>query len=252
MSAPSLAEGLDKLLHYCTLHKPNIRAFTSSDSKYFRIHCETDIPVSYSAVQIFLDIIFSMLNKVISFYSGTDKNLLYVALQTPQLSYEPSIYTDKMDCELKLGQHDNHIAIPLALSKVQSPLYCPEIFSRSCKSVLAEIMHAHTKTSLVGQVETLIQESPGDQWDLERIANVFNMSVSTFRRKLSNDGASFNALLSKVRYDYAKERLIHHDDRIDDIAHHLGYHDSSNFAAAFKRWSGSSPSNYRHKERLSI
>ena len=252
MSAPTLAEGVDKILHYCTFNRPNIHAFTSSDAQHFRIHCDTDIPVSYSTFQIFLDIVFSMINRAISFYSGTDKNLLYVALKSPKLSYEPSYYSELMHSELRLNQPDNHIAIPLVLAKTKSPLCCPELYTRSCRNVLAEIMYAKNKTSIAGQVEALIQENPGDLWDLQQMADTFNMSVSTFRRKLSQDSTSFNVLLSKVRFDYAKERLIHHDDRIDDIAHHLGYHDSSNFASAFKRWSGSSPSDYRKKERLDI
>jgi len=77
------------------------------------------------------------------------------------------------------------------------------------------------------------------------IASKLNMSVSTLRRQLSDDGTSFQTLKDECRYTAALRYLGSSDLGLNDIARMLGFDDPSAFFRAFKRWSGTTPAAYR-------
>lgn len=86
-----------------------------------------------------------------------------------------------------------------------------------------------------------IRHSPG----VESVAEQLNVSVSTMRRKLKDQGTSFQAIKDSERLDLAKDLLKTTDKNLEDIAEYIGYTDSSNFNKAFKKWVGKTPREYR-------
>jgi AraC-like DNA-binding protein len=73
--------------------------------------------------------------------------------------------------------------------------------------------------------------------------------VRTLRRRLQDEGASYNDLARKALAKRA-ERLVGDVDRIlDDAAYILGFSDRSAFHRAFKRWTGMMPGEYRRRGR---
>lgn len=78
------------------------------------------------------------------------------------------------------------------------------------------------------------------------VAAAANMSLRTAQRITAAHGTSVQELIESVRETRAKEFL--RDDRMDigSIALLLGYSDDRAFRRAFQRWTGQSPSAYRH------
>ena len=58
-------------------------------------------------------------------------------------------------------------------------------------------------------------------------------------------GVNISDYIEDVRINFAKSKLIHSDDSIEDIAILSGYNSAHSFRRAFKRNTGSSPSDYR-------
>ena len=81
---------------------------------------------------------------------------------------------------------------------------------------------------------------------LEDVACELNMSGRTLRRRLAASGVSFEALVENVRKTRALSLLTHSDVAVERVAVETGYSDVRNFRRAFKRWTGVSPSEYRH------
>lgn len=82
--------------------------------------------------------------------------------------------------------------------------------------------------------------------DQERIAREIGMSSRTMRRKLADEGTSFQQVLDECRMRQAAfEFRTRPDMSIAQIALRLGYAEHSNFTRAFQRWSGISPQIYR-------
>lgn len=82
---------------------------------------------------------------------------------------------------------------------------------------------------------------------LEALADEFNVSPVTLRRKLEAEGSSFQGIKDELRRDAAVHQLCHTGQSIPAIAAGLGYSEPSAFHKAFKKWTGVNPGEYRHR-----
>ena len=71
------------------------------------------------------------------------------------------------------------------------------------------------------------------------------------RRHLAAEGASFKDLLGEVRFGAAQELLAVSDLSVGEIAASLSYANQPAFNAAFRRWSGTTPQQWRSAWRSS-
>ena len=71
------------------------------------------------------------------------------------------------------------------------------------------------------------------------------LSVSTLRRRLEEEGTSYQRLKDECRRMAAIRYLADTDLTLADIAALLGFDDPSAFFRAFRRWTGTTPSRYR-------
>ncbi len=99
--------------------------------------------------------------------------------------------------------------------------------------------------ALLGQVRRVMLAGSGGFPGVEEVASEMHMSSRTLKRKLQQLGTSYQKLLDELREGRAVEYLAQSGRSVDGIALALGYSDASNFARAFRRWTGKSPSDYR-------
>lgn len=78
------------------------------------------------------------------------------------------------------------------------------------------------------------------------IARALGMSSRTLHRRLAEAGTSFERLLDDTRRDLAAEYLRRSDYSVGEVAYLLGFAETSSFNRAFRRWTGKSPSDFRH------
>lgn len=78
------------------------------------------------------------------------------------------------------------------------------------------------------------------------IAKALGMSTRSLQRQLAQKHMSYSLLVEQVRFNQAIHLLQDPDLKLIDIAFRLGYEDQANFTRAFRRWTGISPSQYRH------
>lgn len=88
---------------------------------------------------------------------------------------------------------------------------------------------------------TCEDEIPG----VEYVASRLHLASRSLRRKLSDEGTSFRALVEEVRQSLAIQMLGTEGVKIEEISTRLGYSEPSSFVHAFKRWKGVSPAQYR-------
>ena len=81
-----------------------------------------------------------------------------------------------------------------------------------------------------------------DMFDASRELGI---SVRSLRRRLEEEGTSYRELTRAKLYDSACSMLRNPELTLQSIAHALGFADASTFHRAFKRWSGSTPAEYR-------
>lgn len=78
------------------------------------------------------------------------------------------------------------------------------------------------------------------------IASAAGVSVRTMQRRLAECGMDYSSLVEGARFDIATQLLKDHGCKLIDIAYDLGYADAASFTRAFRRWTGVTPSEYRH------
>jgi AraC-like DNA-binding protein len=81
---------------------------------------------------------------------------------------------------------------------------------------------------------------------LAQAAAATKMSCRSFQRQLARNHLTYSLLIDQVRLEIAIRLLQDPTLKIIEIAFELGYEDPGNFSRAFKRWTGSSPSTFRH------
>lgn len=99
--------------------------------------------------------------------------------------------------------------------------------------------------ALLGKVKRIILAEVGNFPNVDEVASELHMSSRTLKRKLQQLGTSYQIILDDLRRGLAVEYLTRSNHAIDEIAALLGYSDASNFARAFRRWTGKNPSDYR-------
>jgi AraC-like DNA-binding protein len=82
---------------------------------------------------------------------------------------------------------------------------------------------------------------------LARVAKKMAMSPRTLQRQLKEYGADFKELVENTRRLFALNYLRNPMNTLTQIAFLLGYSELSAFNRAFKRWTGSTPLNYRRR-----
>jgi AraC-like DNA-binding protein len=102
--------------------------------------------------------------------------------------------------------------------------------------------------SLTAQIRRRLRAAARSEWpDFDSFAANLNMTPSTLRRRLEDEGQSFQAIKDDLRRDMAIDYLCHTSKNVAEIAFELGFAGASAFHRAFKKWAGASPGEYRQR-----
>ncbi|MDY7218736.1 AraC family transcriptional regulator [Denitrificimonas sp. JX-1] len=108
------------------------------------------------------------------------------------------------------------------------------------------IVKYRDEQSLSSQVRRTLMNMEPQHWpDAVDLAEGLFMSVSTLRRRLNEEGQSYQRLKDGVRSSLAVKWLADEHYTFVDIASALGFADVSSFYKAFRKWTGTQPSHYR-------
>jgi AraC-like DNA-binding protein len=110
------------------------------------------------------------------------------------------------------------------------------------------ILKYKNSNGLAAQIRRRLRTSGRDQWpSFEGFAERLHMTPSTLRRRLLDEGASYQDIKDQLRRDIAIEYLCHTSSSVTDIACELGFSEASAFHRAFKKWTGANPGEYRQR-----
>ncbi len=136
-----------------------------------------------------------------------------------------------------------YIRIPKSLFGRRRPLASPaeaNAHQKECRRMMRELR----ERSLCGRVRRMLMQCPDACPSVVQLASKLGMSGRSFRRHLANQYTTFQEILDEVRFELAVRYLEDRRLTTELIAQKLGYSESANFRAAFRRWTGSSPRHF--------
>ena len=79
----------------------------------------------------------------------------------------------------------------------------------------------------------------------DQVAALFGMHSRTLNRRLNAFGTTFQQLLDETRFESARQMLEYSAIEVGEISDSLGYAAPGVFSRAFRRWSGTTPAEWR-------
>ena len=132
-----------------------------------------------------------------------------------------------------------HLGLPI----VQNERTVKEFLRNAPENILVKYKNRSSLTARIRR--RLRQVLPGEVPDFDSLAAELNMASATMRRRLHEEGASYQEIKDQLRRDIAISYLSHSDRSVMDIALELGFSERSAFHRAFRKWTGASPGAFR-------
>jgi AraC-like DNA-binding protein len=131
----------------------------------------------------------------------------------------------------------------LDLPIVQNERSVKEFLRSAPENILVKYKNGSSLSAAIRR--RLRQLLPGEVPDFETLAAELHMTAATLRRRLHEEGASYQGIKDQLRRDLAIGYLSHSDRSVMDIALELGFSERSAFHRAFRKWTGAAPGEFR-------
>jgi len=253
MSAATLRQAQEISVRYARLRQAGFTFELQEDNHYSYLTLRERQPIPVMR-QFFVENILLGVARATAVLLGRD------LLDIPGLEIgfdcaEPDYYGQWRDRlpTTRFQQPVNQVLLP-AHYLSQRPVMADPLASRGaielCERELALAADQEADISQRVRAELVLQ---GDGYPtLEQVAAKLCMSSRTLKRKLQRHGTSFLLILEEARRRDAQQLLEHSGLSIQGVAARLGYQNPANFSRAFSKWTGESPTSFRHRLRYVI
>src|ERR1700692_4014281 len=244
MGCKNLGQALDRSLRFYGLILDDIAGSLSRDAKEATIILRERI--TGAAPRIFgHEVLLMLLHGVSCWLVGRRIPILRAQFAYPEPAHS-SEYRLMYCTDLSYGAP--HTAIVFAadylnLPIVQNERTVKDFLRTAPESILVKYKNGSSLSARIRR--RLRQLLPGEVPDFDTLAGELNMTTATMRRRLHEEGASYQGIKDQLRRDLAISYLSHSDRSVMDIALELGFSERSAFHRAFRKWTGASPGEFR-------
>jgi AraC-like DNA-binding protein len=160
-------------------------------------------------------------------------------------------YRRVFGCPVNFDQPCN--ALVAANDWVAKPLltYDPLSHRQALEFLDMGTLREQDKVDLFESVERAVRQNMQCLPTLAEVAKRLHLSERTLRRRLADNGVSYQSLLDNTRKSRAIELLSNTAQSVEQVAASVGFSDAHNFRRAFKRWTGSAPTELRESMQAS-
>lgn len=158
-------------------------------------------------------------------------------------------YEDHFGCPVSFGADHNEIILPQDVLSMRLPSADPALLQRLREYVEERLARdARPVSPLVQRIEKLVMPRlPYGLPELKDVASQLGVSVSTLKRRLSEQETHYQGVCDSLRHRLALQYVSEPERSMVDVAFMLGFSELSTFYRAFKRWTGITPQQYRRQ-----
>jgi AraC-like DNA-binding protein len=152
---------------------------------------------------------------------------------------------------LRFGAPLNGVVFPAAWLDLPLDGADPRLHELLLRTVEDQMTDLSSRQRLTQRVRALLRDgiAQGDS-TAERIADRLRISRRTLSRRLEQEGTSFKTLLDQTRCSLSLRYLLADRLTVTEIATRLGFSEPASFYKAFRRWFGTTPTQYLHRIAL--
>lgn len=156
-------------------------------------------------------------------------------------------------CPIEYGAPGTSMRVSASVLDLRNPGADPvltKILDRYAETLLASVP---SRDSWSDRIRAEISTSlPDGVPPLGQIAATFGLSRRSLTRRLREEETTFSEIVEQERRRRAVSLLRRPDTTIGEIAFLCGFSDSASFHRAFRRWTGTTPSGYRHEAHQTL
>ncbi|MNF73424.1 HTH-type transcriptional regulator VirS [compost metagenome] len=248
--APNLREAARALTRFERLYASNYRGQSSfhEDSKGAWLRFYSISP--YNAYNRFVvDSVLAGWQNYLGQLTGNSIRVEKVEIEFAAPDYAER-YAEHFGCPVEFEAGANQLRLSLDTLALRGQEHCPSTWRQLLEICERELQQLTRTRSLRERITQLLGPLlHGREPDLEEVAARLQMPSWTLRRKLAEEGTQFRTLLNETRRDLAMAYIRDTELAFGEIAYLLGFASAEAFQRAFKRWSGSTPGEYRRAQR---
>jgi AraC-like DNA-binding protein len=102
------------------------------------------------------------------------------------------------------------------------------------------------------RVREYVTAEPDRSRDVSSIARALGITPRSLRRRLSEEGVTFRDVIARALASTATRMLVDERKTLQEAAREMSFSEVSAFCRAFKRWTGSTPTQYQVRNGASV
>ncbi|MGP0015262.1 AraC family transcriptional regulator [Pseudomonas sp.] len=192
-------------------------------------------------IQVFLvEETFGIFLNLVRTLVGDAFNPTSIELTYPKPSYATH-YDQVFKCPVRYEQKDNLFTCEARWADKPIATYDPLSHRQALEFLQMTVAQQSTENEFIESIERIIRRDLRQTPALAAVATQLCMSDRTLRRRLADQGQSYQNVLDQIRKDRALALLSNSRLSIEEVAYEVGFSDAHNFRRAFKRWTGHGP-----------
>jgi AraC-like DNA-binding protein len=244
VNSPTVGVGLENVARYLRVHNEAASVAVVRGPRWTYLqHQLTDLPVESRRQHQELSMTVAL--GTIRLMVGTGWVPVEVQFEHPA-PLKTSEHARVFGAPVTFGCATNAFVIEHELYDRQVPAADPRLYpilTTYLDRILEEV--PPEEQLLVSARRTIAEAMRHGPPSLVRVAEKMAMGTRTLQRRLASYGLDFTALVDDTRRRFSLRYLDDPANTLTEVAYLLGYSEVSAFNRAFKRWTGSTPTDYR-------
>lgn len=250
MTSPSLGHALDVLTRFESLNSRCYRGISRFDAEHSTLNFYSIAP--YNEYNCFVvDSILASWKTLMEWLTGETDLIREVSIEFSAPAYQAD-YPKAFSAPVLFARGSNTLHLKAHAASLPVLQAEPLLHQQLLALAQERMKKLESGATFNGRVQNILGPLlHGKTPTLEETADLLDMPDWTLRRKLKEEGTTFQALLDEMRRDLALGYMRDTQMSFGEIAYVLGFSTPGAFQRAFKRWTRETPGDYRRRISLS-
>jgi AraC-like DNA-binding protein len=232
--------------------------------RYKKLTCPEEVRVTSSGSEVAIEFCFflgeavpyTLVDLCLSWIwtvgrRGTGQQFQPVRIEMLRSCQHPGLLEEHFGCPVQYGSGRNALVLQASDLERRFVTHNSDLLQMLAPQLEAEL--SSREMSFGDQIKGVLKNMlAGHRPRVSEVASHLGLTPRTFQRRLTETGLTFQGLLEEARRELARHYLSASSFELNETAYLLGYDDVSSFFRAFHHWEGTTPGQWRCRNRLEV